>query len=95
MWLVPKEDTNWRKKCTMVEHVAIHTIYKLKILHWFFSTKFNNICNRIKHWIKMVLVRTNQLFKPQNLTNFVLAITTKQISRITKANLCDLFKYLI
>lgn len=43
----------------------------------------------------MVLVRTNQLFKPQNLINFVLAIMTKKISKIIKANLCDLFKYLI
>lgn len=75
----------------MGNHGAIHTIYTLKILHWFFSTKFYHICNHIKHWIKMVLVRTNQLFKPQNLTNFVLAKMTKQLAELLRL-ICLIFK---
>jgi hypothetical protein len=59
---------------------SVHTIYTLKILHFFLSTKFNHI----KNWIKMVLVKTNQLFKPQNLTNFVLAKMIRQLVELLR-----------
>jgi len=75
----------------MVKHGAIHTIYTLKILHSFVLKKKNHICDHIKHWIKMVLVKTNELFKPQNLINFVLAKMTKQLVELLRLT-CLIFK---